>query len=77
MFQVLVRGRDDANIDLHRRMAPYPIEFAVCQHLQQSGLGICGHVADFVEEQGASIGLLKAAPAHTVDTRKCAFFVAE
>ena len=62
-FQVLVGGGDHPDVDPHRRMAADPIELAVGQHPQQAGLQVGGHVADFVEEQGAAIGLFEAAAA--------------
>jgi hypothetical protein len=43
-------------------MAADPVELAVGQHAQQAGLQLGRHVADLVEEQGAAVGLLEAAP---------------
>ncbi len=60
-FQVLVRRRDDADVGLDRRMAADPVEVAIGQHAQQAGLQFGRHVADFVEEQRAALGLLEAA----------------
>ena len=45
-LQVLVRGGDDAYVDLHRRIAADPVELAVRQHPQQARLHVERHIAD-------------------------------
>ena len=47
------------------------------QHAQNLGLNRGAHVADFVEEQAAAIGLLEAADALPIGARERALFVAE
>jgi hypothetical protein len=59
-FQVLVRRGDDPHVGLDRRMAADAVEMPVGQHAQQAGLQFGRHVADFVEEQRAALGLLEA-----------------
>jgi hypothetical protein len=59
--QVLVGGRDDADIGLDRGAAADGRVFALLQHAQQPGLRLHRHVADLVEEQRAALGLLEAA----------------
>ncbi|MNT13414.1 hypothetical protein D3C72_1483840 [compost metagenome] len=76
-LQVLVGGGDDAHIDLDRHVAAHAIELAIGQHPQQAGLGVGGHVADLVEEQGAAVGLLEAPPAQVGGAGEGAFFMAE
>ena len=76
-FQVLVRGGDDANIDLDRHVPANPVELAIGQHPQQAGLGVGRHVADFIEEQSAAIGLFKTAAAQVRSAGESAFFMAE
>ena len=62
-FQVLVRRGNHAHIRLHGRMAAHTVEMPVGQHTQQSRLQIERHVADFIEEQRAALGLLEATTA--------------
>ena len=40
-------------------MATNPVELPIRQNPQQAGLYIQRHIADFVEKEGAAIGLLK------------------
>ena len=63
LFEILVRRCDHAHIDAHRHLAADAIELAFGQHAQQSRLQLRRHVADFVEEQRAAVGLLEAAAA--------------
>ena len=58
--EVLVGGRDDANAGTDRLVATDPVIMAIGQHAQQPGLQLGRHVANFVEEQGAALGLLEA-----------------
>ena len=77
IFQVLVRGRDDAHVHLDRRLAADAIELAFGQHAQQARLQRQAHVADLVEEQRAAIGLLEAAAAQRIGAGERALLVAE
>src|SRR5690554_1770126 len=76
-FQILVCGGDDAHIHFDGGGAAYPVELAIGQYSQQSGLGVGGHIADFVQKQGAAVGLLKTALAGGAGAGEGAFFVAE
>src|SRR5262245_33773706 len=58
--QVLVGGRDDANIGLDRGAPADRGVFALLQYAQQSRLRLHRHVADLVEEQRAALRLLEA-----------------
>ncbi len=77
LLQVLVGGGDDAHVHPHRRVPADPIELAVCQHAQQPGLRLRGHVADLVEEESAAVGLLEAPLAPRRGAGKSPLFVAE
>ncbi len=70
-------GGDDAHVDLDRYVAAHAIELAIGQYPQQAGLGVGRHVADFVEEQGAAVGLLEAAPAQVGGAGESALFMTE
>ena len=59
--QVLVGGRDDADIGLDRHAPADGGVLALLQHAQQPGLGFHRHVADLVEEERAALRLLEAA----------------
>ena len=48
----------------------HAIEVAVGQHTQQPRLQVERHVADFVEEQRAALGLLEATAAHGLCARE-------
>ncbi|SVK48402.1 Uncharacterized protein conserved in bacteria [Acinetobacter baumannii] len=76
-FQVLVRGGDDAHVDLHRRIAADSVKLAVRQHPQQARLHVERHIADLVEEQRAAVGLFKAPLTDLVRAGEGAFLVAE
>ena len=77
LLQVLVGGGDHTHIGLDGGMPAHAVEVSVAEHPQQPGLQVERHVADFVQEQGAAVGLLKTAPAHGLRARECAAFVAE
>ena len=76
-LEILVSRGDDADVDLHRRLAADTIELAFGQHAQQARLQRRRHVADFVEKQGAAIRLLEAPPPLRIRARERAFFMAE
>ena len=50
---------------------------AVGEHAQQAGLQFGRHVADFVEKQGATVGLLETAAAQRGGTGECTTLMAE
>jgi hypothetical protein len=60
LFQVLVRGGNDAHVALQRLVAADAVELPVGQHAQQPRLQVEGHVADLVQEQRAAVGLFEA-----------------
>ena len=77
LLQILVGGRDDPYIHLHRLVASDSIELAIGQDTQQPGLHIQRHVADLVEKQGAAVGLLEAAMADVVGAGESPLLVTE
>src|SRR4249919_2494918 len=76
-FEVLVGGGDDAHVHADQFAAADAEELALRQHAQQARLQRRGHVADFVEEQGAAIGLFEAAHVALLGTGEGARLVAE
>ena len=77
LLQVLVGGGNHPHIGFHRAMTAHPVKMTVAEDPQQPGLQVKRHVADFVEKQGAAIGLLKAAAAHGLCTGKGAALMAK
>ena len=61
LFEVLVGRGDDADVDLDHLVAAQPLELLLLQHAQHLGLRLEAHVADFVEEDRALVGLLELA----------------
>ncbi|MNY00627.1 hypothetical protein D3C86_1331270 [compost metagenome] len=59
--QVAVGGRHHANIQRDRFTRPHPLDLALLQHAQQFGLEPQGHFGNFVEQNGAAVGLLELA----------------
>src|SRR5262249_15777712 len=51
LFQIAVRGRDNAHIHLLRPRAAQALKLMLLQYAQQLGLQIEWNVADFIEEQ--------------------------
>ncbi len=60
-LQVLVGGRDDADVDADRVRGADAFEHPLLQHAQQLGLHVERDVADLVEEQRAAVGQLESA----------------
>ena len=76
-LEVLVRRRDDAYVDAHRRVSADAIELSVGEYAQQARLRIGRHVADLVEEQRAAVGLFESSDALLCSAGERAFLVAE
>ena len=60
-LEVAMGRRDDANVDLDRRVAADPLEGVLLQDAEDLGLRLRGHVADLVQEEGALVGRLELA----------------
>ena len=59
VLQVLVGCGNDPDINGDRVFPAHPVEFIVLQDAEDFGLQGQFHIADFIEEQGASIGQLE------------------
>src|SRR5713226_597750 len=61
LFEIRTCGRDNTHVDLDGTVAANPLELPLLQYAQQFDLKRCRHVADFIEENGSTIGLLESA----------------
>jgi hypothetical protein len=61
--QIAVRGGKDADVDAHRGGAAQPVDLALLHCAQQFRLQTHIHFADFVEQQGATLGRFELADA--------------
>src|ERR1700688_3489988 len=75
--QILIGRGDDADVCLDGAAAANRGIFALLQHPQKPGLRLHRHVADLIEEEGASLGLLEAPGGTLIGARERPFFVAE
>ena len=76
-LQILVGGGDHANIDFDLLRAADGHEGMAFENAEQLGLAFEGHLADFVEEQHAAVGLLEKADMVAIGAGEGAGFVAE
>ena len=76
-LEVLVGRGDHTHVGFLRRMAADAVVLAVGEHPQQAHLKVRGHVADFVQEKRAALGLFKAAATRTLCSGKGTALVAE
>ena len=77
MFQVLVGGRDDANIDTDHVLATYTTELALLEDPKGFGLGGQRHLPDLVEKDGPLIRQLEEPTSRIDCTRERSLFVSE
>ena len=77
VLEALVSCGDDAHVHAGWRVGTDPVKLAFGEHTQQSGLRVRGHVANFVQEQSASMRLLEAPHTLCGGARKRALFVTE
>jgi hypothetical protein len=61
LLEVLVGRGDHAHVHLDRPRRAEPLDLLLLQDAQHLGLRLLAHVADFVEEDRAAIGLLELA----------------
>ena len=76
-IEVLVGRGNDADIGRDGLAPAQPLESPLLQQPQDLGLGARGHVADFVQQQRAAVGLLELADAPAVGPGKRPALVAE
>ena len=77
LFEVLVRGGNDTHIDLDGRVTADAVKLAVRKYAQQAGLHLRRHIADFVQEKRAPVGLLETSHPLGLRTRECATLMTE
>ncbi len=70
-------GDDDSHIHGDRALTADALDFALFQHAQQFGLHGERHVADFIEKDGAVLGLLELAEMAAGRAGERSFFVSE
>jgi hypothetical protein len=76
--EILVRGREDPNIDagLDSRTAQ-PLDLPRFQEAKEKALHAQAHLADFVQEHGAAVSHLETARSVTVRSREAPTLVSE
>ena len=72
-----MRGRQHAHVHGDGFPAAEPLEAFFLKHAQEFDLGAGGHVADFIQKNGAMVGLFEPADALRVRAGEGAAFVAE
>ena len=77
LFEVAVGGGDHADVDFDRLVAADALEGVAFQDAEELGLGGGVHLADFVEHEGAFVGLLELADLAFGGAGEGAFLVAE
>ena len=77
LLQILVRSRNHPHIGLDRCMTTHAVKTTLAQNPQQARLQLKRHIANFIEEQGTAIGLLKAPAPLTLCAGESAPLVAE
>ena len=77
LVEILVGGGDDTNVHLDRFGGADGLEALFVERTQHFCLSLKAHVGDFVEKQGAAVGLLELADFVHVGSREAAFAMAE
>jgi hypothetical protein len=77
LTQIAVGRGDHAHIERDLRAAADALDFAFLQNAQQLGLQADIHLADFIEQQGAALGLFELSWPCFMGAGEGAFFVAE
>ena len=75
--KILVRRRDDANVDLLRLIAAQPFEFLLLEDTQKFCLKLQRDVADLIEEEGAVVSQFESADFARNRTGKSSLFMTE
>src|SRR5260370_19195014 len=74
-FQIAIRCRYYADIDLNGLRAADAFEFTFLQHPQERDLSVQRQLADFVEENGSSVRQFKSTQPAPHRPRECSLFV--
>ncbi len=77
LLQVAVGRGEDAGVDVDFGVRADSLETSVLRDAQEFGLKLLGHVGDFIEENRAAVGHLKAADALGDGAGKGALFVSK
>ncbi len=77
LFQIFVGGGDNPNVHAGSLVRADRFEALLFEHAQHFGLSTKAHVADFIEEKSAAVGLLKFADFVVAGSGEAAFDVAE
>src|ERR1700722_10769763 len=77
LFGIFVGRRDDADVDGRFDFAAQPANFVIFEDAKEFRLGRCGHLADFVKEQGAAVGKFETTDAAFGGTGEGAFLMSE
>ena len=77
LLEVLVGGGEDPDVHLDRLRAADALQLALLQGAEDLGLGRERHVADFVEQQRAAVGLLELSELAAEGAGERALLVAE
>src|SRR5690606_22866108 len=75
--EVLVGGRNQADVDLDRATGTDRVYLALLNRAQQLDLNACGQIADLVQEQRAAIGFHEFADVAFGCARECTLLVSE
>src|SRR5262245_55557231 len=65
VFQILIRGRDDPDIEGDAALSAQAMHLLAVDSSEDLCLGIRAHVANLVEEECAAVGQLKFPPAQS------------
>src|SRR5450432_122889 len=76
-LQITVGGGDHADVNLKLLVAAHRPYFFFLQHAQKFSLQFHGELANFVEENGATVSGLKEPVLGAIGAGECAFFVSE
>src|SRR5205085_8605356 len=77
LAQVLVRGREQAEVAAKGARAAHALEGVLLQHAQELGLSLGAELRHLVEKERAAIGLLEAPLTRAHGSGERALFVAE
>src|SRR5207237_1062450 len=77
LLHVNVSGGENAHVDFHRGAASQTRELLILKHVQELGLQVGRHFADFIEQDGAFIALLEFAGLAAGGASKGADLIAE